>query len=433
MSTANLSAKASIATKSILSRTEGKRVFVRVDFNVPISSDGRVESDLRLRSALPTLRLLLDEGGAKLLILASHLGRPGGKVKPELSLLPVANSLRDLLKKDYETNNAKNFKCPTVEFVQDCIGDSVAKAVEKSEPHSILLLENLRFYPEEEAGKNITEEQQMNFIKQLFAHSDLFVNDAFGTAHRAHSSMVGFSKLYKNDSKKLAVSGLLMARELKNFAVILEKPEKPVMCIVGGAKVVDKCKLLLNLLQISDTLIICGGLAYPFLKVVYNKKIGKFPSPPESEEVVKAVADEAKKLGVKILLPQDFVCAESLESEKTVYSDGEVLDGMLGLDCGEKSNKEFEKAIKESKTILWNGPPGVFEKKPFESGSIHMLNAICSSNAVKVAGGGDTTNLVLKMAKESSFDLVSTGGGASLELLEGKVLPGVAALSEINT
>ncbi|MEN2496877.1 MAG: phosphoglycerate kinase, variant 2 [Marteilia pararefringens] len=294
----------------------------------------------------------------------------------------------------------------------------------------LVLLENLRFYPEEEASdKSVSGEQVRAFASSLAALADVYVNDAFGTAHRAHASMVAVAECFETRA-----AGLLMGEELRNFAKVLNGSQSgSVLCIVGGAKVADKIALLNNLLEKCDSMIICGGMAFTFLNVLHHRRIGKSLFDEQSIEEVKRIEEKAKKSGKRLILPVDFVTAKSFDATETFNCEGDIPDDMMGLDCGEKSREIFASAIAESETILWNGPPGVFEKPQFEAGSLAMLKAVCDNKkAVKVAGGGDTTSLVIKYKRESDFDLVSTGGGASLELLEGKTLPGVAALSDIK-
>jgi len=414
-----LSQKLLLTEENAAQLVTGKRVFIRVDFNVPIDSKGQITSDLRLLEALPTIQLVL-KNNPKCIFLASHLGRPDGLVKDELSLKPVAIALARLLGKE-------------VKFASDCIGPKVYEVSSIAPEGSVILLENLRFHVEEEGkGKNsngeavkASKDQIDSFRKELQSLADIYINDAFGTAHRAHSSMVGF------DSFEKRVGGLLIAKEIRNFSVVLENPQKPVLTILGGAKVCDKIKLIDNLLDKTDKMIIGGGMAFTFLKVLQDMKIGKSLFDESSVAEIPKIMEKAKAKNVEIILPCDFITAPAFDSTDVKYADGNIEDDQMGLDIGEKSITKFKEAIMSATTILWNGPPGVFEKTQFEKGSLGVLDAVCSSNAkVKIAGGGDTTSLVLKQNKKDSFTLVSTGGGASLELLEGKELPGIAALSD---
>jgi len=413
-----LSEKLLLNDENVHQLVQGKRVFIRVDFNVPIDeATGEVKSDLRIKEALPTINLL--SGIAKQIILASHLGRPDGRVVSKMSLKPVAKRLSDLLGRD-------------VLFAEDCVGPKAEKVCQNAPEGSIILLENLRFHIEEEGkGKDesgaaikATADEVKEFRKQLQSLADVYVNDAFGTAHRAHSSMVGF------ESFETRAGGLLIAKEIRSFASVLETPKKPVLTILGGAKVSDKIKLINNLLDKTDMMIIGGGMAFTFLKVLHGMKIGQSLFDEASVSQIDGIMKKAAEKNVEIIFPVDFTIAPKFDSEETKYCEGDIPDDMMGLDCGKKSIAKFAEAVKKAQTILWNGPPGVFEKPQFAQGSLGLLEAVCASNAVKIAGGGDTTSLVLSQGKQDSFTLVSTGGGASLELLEGKDLPGIVALSD---
>jgi phosphoglycerate kinase len=401
---------------------KGKRVLVRVDFNVPIK-DGKVADSTRISSTLDTLNFL-KENGAKSIVLMSHLGRPKGTKQEQFSLKPVVPALEDLLKQK-------------VQFLNDCIGDEVQKQCGEAKDGKILLLENLRFYLEEE-GKGVVNGEKVkaeksaieNFRKQLTSLGDLYVNDAFGTSHRAHSSMVGVQV-------EPRAAGFLLKKELDYFSKVLENPNRPLTVILGGAKVSDKILLINNLLDLVDEMIIGGGMAFTFNKELNNTPIGSSLYDPEGAKTVKDIIKKAKEKGVKIHIPNDFVCADKFEANaKAEYRTEEqgVPDNWLGLDIGEKTIKNFEEVIGRSKTIFWNGPAGVFEFEKFAKGSHALLDAVTKatkSGSISVCGGGDTLNL-LKQVKGSKENIshVSTGGGASLELVEGKELPGIKALSD---
>ncbi len=401
----------------------GKRVFIRVDFNVPLDGE-KITNNQRIVAALPTIKYVL-ERKPKAVILASHLGRPNGERVPKLSLKPVAAELEKLLNKK-------------VLFLNDCVGPEVEKAVNGAPDGSLVLLENLRFHIEETGSKKTadgkvkaTAEQVEKFRDQLTALADVYVNDAFGTAHRAHSSMVGI-KLPQR------AAGFLMRKELTYFAKALENPDRPFLAILGGAKVSDKIQLIDNLLDKVNRLIIGGGMAYTFVKIINDAKIGKSLFDPEGAKLVPKLVEKAKKNGVQIYLPVDFVTADSFSPDaKTGYAtlaEG-VPDGWQGLDIGEKTIEEFSKVIAESKTIVWNGPPGVFEFEKFANGTKALLSAAvkaCEAGSTVIVGGGDTATVTKKFGGADKLSHVSTGGGASLELLEGKKLPGVVFLSDKN-
>ncbi|KAG0326751.1 phosphoglycerate kinase [Dissophora globulifera] len=396
----------------------GKRVLMRVDFNVPFA-DGKISNNARIVAALPTIQYALDHGAASV-VLMSHLGRPDGKKVEKYSLAPVAKELAHLLKKD-------------VQFYDDCVGEKVEAACAEAKDGKVILLENLRFHIEEE-GKvkdkegNVTKASEADVNKfrgSLSKLGDIYVNDAFGTAHRAHSSVVGIDL-------PIRAAGLLMKKELQYFAQVLEHPKKPFLAILGGAKVSDKIQLIENLLDKVDAMIIGGGMAFTFRKTLNNVKIGSSLFDEAGSKIVQKLVDSAKAKNVKIYLPVDYVTADSFSATaNTGYATDEtgIPDGWLGLDCGDKSNEIFKEAILSAKTILWNGPAGVFEFDAFAKGTKACLDAV---GAVSIVGGGDTATAVAKWGKEDKISHVSTGGGASLELLEGKNLPGVAALSVKN-
>lgn len=400
---------------------KGKRVLIRVDFNVP-QKDGKISNNQRIVAALPTIKYCLDNG-AKSVVLMSHLGRPDGRKNMKYTLGPVAVELKKLLNKE-------------VKFLEDCVGDQVESAVADPAPGSVFLLENLRFHVEEE-GKCVNEigekvkaspESVEKFRASLTKLGDIYVNDAFGTAHRAHSSMVGV----KLD---IRACGFLMKNELVYFGKALCDPARPFLAILGGAKVADKIQLIKNMLDKVNEMIIGGGMAFTFLKVDQNVEIGKSLFDEEGAKIVKELLAKAKEKNVKIHLPVDVVVgdkfAEDASSKVVTLAEGVPADHM-GLDVGPKSGELFAEVIARAKTIVWNGPPGVFEFEKFSHGTKAMMDAIVkatASGAVTIIGGGDTATVCKKFDTESKVSHVSTGGGASLELLEGKVLPGVEALS----
>lgn len=400
----------------------GKRVFMRVDFNVPMK-DGKITNNQRIVAALESVNYALDQG-AKSVVLCSHLGRPDGSKVPKYTLEPVATELNSLLKKD------------TV-FLPDCVGPEVEAACADPQPGSVILLENLRFHVEEE-GKGVSTsgekikanpEDVKKFRESLRKLGDVYVNDAFGTAHRAHSSMMG-------EGYEQRASGFLLKKELEYFAKALEKPEKPFLAILGGAKVADKIKLIDNLLDKVQEMIIGGGMAYTFLKEACDMKIGNSLYDAEGAKTVKTLIEKAGNNGVKMHLPCDFVTADKFAEDAAVGSatiESGIPDGWLGLDIGETSCKQFKAVIESAKTIVWNGPAGVFEFEKFSKGTKAEMDAVVEATkrgAVTIIGGGDTATCAAKWNAEDKVSHVSTGGGASLELLEGKTLPGVAALSD---
>ena len=399
------------------------RVLMRVDFNVPMK-DGVVTDPKRIVSTLPSINYLLDQG-AKSVILMSHMGRPKGSKQMQFSLGQIQPAVSDLLGKN-------------VQFVPDCVGADTAKACGESKNGEVLLLENMRFYTEEEGKGEIngqkvkaSEAEIAAFRKQLTGYGDIYVNDAFGTAHRAHSSMVGVDV-------ETRAAGFLLKKELEYFSKVLEGPAKPLTVVMGGAKVKDKIQLIYNMLDIVDEMIIGGGMAFTFDKVINGTNIGSSLYDEEGAKTVPDIMKKAAEKGVKIHLPTDYVCADKFaEDAKTCIrtnSEG-IDDGWLGLDVGPKTIAANAEVIRRSKTIFWNGPQGVFEIPAFASGSLSMLDEIIdatSKGAVSVAGGGDTVALLKKVpGAAENLSQVSTGGGASLELVEGKQLPGVVALSEI--
>jgi phosphoglycerate kinase len=399
-----------------------KRVLIRVDFNVPMQ-DGKITNPARIVAALPTIKYALDNG-ASTVILMSHLGRPDGKPNPKYSLKPVSHELSRLLGRD-------------VTFLPDCVGPDIENAVSNSRGGSVILLENLRYHIEEEGSvkdkdgnKTKADPAKVSeFRKQLTQLGDVYVNDAFGTAHRAHSSMVGI-KLPQR------AAGFLVKKELEFFAKALEKPDRPFLAILGGAKVSDKIQLIDNMLDKVDSLIICGGMAFTFKKTLENVSIGNSLFDAAGSGNVRALVEKAQKNNVKLVFPVDYITADKFDKNANtgVATDEEgIPDGWMGLDAGPKSREIYREAVLAAKTILWNGPPGVFEFPAFSAGSKALLDAnieAAKNGAVVIVGGGDTATLAAQYGAEDSLSHVSTGGGASLELLEGKVLPGVAELSE---
>ncbi|OMH79422.1 Phosphoglycerate kinase [Zancudomyces culisetae] len=402
----------------------GKRVLMRVDFNVPLDSNQVITNNARIVAALPTINCVLDKGAAGV-VLMSHLGRPDGKRTEKYSLKPVSVELEKLL-------NRK------VTFLEDCVGEEVEKTCRNLSGGQVVLLENLRFHIEEEGSvkdkqgnkTKAKEEDVKEFRRQLTSLGDVYVNDAFGTAHRAHSSMVGVDLPVK-------AAGLLMEKELAYFAQALEKPGRPYLAILGGAKVSDKIQLISSLLDKVDIMIIGGGMAYTFLKVTENMAIGDSLFDQAGSEIVGKLMEQAKAKNVKIILPTDFVIADKFAPDantSVVTTKDGIPQGWMGLDIGPDTRKAFADAISSAKLIVWNGPCGVFEFDKFALGTKATMDALISatkssSDVVSIIGGGDTATAAAKWNVEDQFSHVSTGGGASLELLEGKTLPGVAALS----
>lgn len=389
---------------------KGKRVFVRVDFNVPLAGD-RVEDDTRIRETLPTLRLALEKGAK--LILASHLGRPKGKANPKYSLKPAAVRLADLLNKP-------------VGFAPDCVGPEAERMVEALDPHGVLLLENLRFHPEEENNDS-------NFAKQLASLCDVYVNDAFGSAHRAHASTEGITHHVTQ-----AAAGLLMEKELRYLTRAISNPDRPYVAILGGAKVSDKIEVIDNLLKICDTLLIGGAMAYTFLKA-QGFATGASLVEADKLELARRVLDEVTERNFRFLLPTDHVIAPKAEAgvEKRVVvegsSPGGIPDGWMGLDIGPATVRAYAAEIAGAKTIVWNGPMGVFELDDFAQGTLEIARAVAASGATSIAGGGDSVAALAKAGVTEKITHVSTGGGASLEFLGGRKLPGVEALTEAGS
>ncbi len=396
---------------------KGKRVLMRVDFNVPLTDDRKVGDNKRIAAALPSIKKVMNDGGKA--ILMSHLGRPKGKKKSELSLAPVAEHLSKLLDKP-------------VAFAPDCVGEDVEKMVAEMKDGDVLLLENLRFHPEEEGkkdGEKMSREERQWFIDGLAKLADLYVDDAFGTAHRPHASMSGVPEKLGQGA-----AGYLLQKELEYFSKVFDNPDKPFLAILGGAKVSDKILVIENLLNKVDSLIIGGAMAYTFLKA-RGANVGVSRVEEDFVEKAKDYLEMAEEKGVTFLLPVDHIIAKEFPTadkkvESEITENEEIKDGYMGLDIGPKTLMLYIKEIAKSKTIVWNGPMGVFEVPGFDKGTYGLAEAIAKSGAVSVVGGGDSASAAKKSGFGDKFSHISTGGGASLELMEGKILPGVAALTD---
>ena len=382
---------------------KGKRVLVRVDFNVPLDAEGNITDDTRIRAALPTIKYLLERGAR--VILASHLGRPKGQRKEEFSLAPVAGRLEELLGQP-------------VKKLDDCIGPQVEAGAMAMKDGDVILLENLRFHEEEEANDE-------GFARSLASLADIYVNDAFGAAHRAHASTAGVAEFLSG------VAGFLMEKEIEVMGKALSQPRRPFVANLGGAKVKDKVGVISNLIEKVDSLIVGGGMAYTFLKAK-GLEIGKSIVDDEKLDLAKELMDKAKAKGVKFLLPVDVVVADRFAEDADVKVVGvsEIPPLWQALDIGPKTGEAFAREIRDSKTVVWNGPMGVFEMKPFAEGTRQVAKALADSGAVTIVGGGDSAAAILEMGFGDKMTHVSTGGGASLEFLEGRALPGVAALKD---
>lgn len=385
-------------------QVKGKKVLVRCDFNVPLK-DGVITDENRLNGAMPTIKYLVDKGAK--VILCSHMGKPKGEAKPEFSLAPVAKRLSEMLGKE-------------VVFAADdnVVGENAKKAVAEMKDGDVVLLQNTRYRKEE--TKNGEE-----LSKELASLAEMFVNDAFGTAHRAHCSTVGVTEYLKP-----AVCGYLIQKELKFLGDAVETPERPFVAILGGAKVSDKINVINNLLEKVDTLIIGGGMAYTFLKA-QGYTVGSSLVEEDKVEYAKEMLAKAEEKGVKLLLPVDHrVAKEFKDVEAVVTEDQNIAEGFMGLDIGPKTEAIYAEAIKDAKTVIWNGPMGVFEFENFNKGTIAVAKAMAEADATTIIGGGDSAAAVNILGFGDKMSHISTGGGASLEFLEGKVLPGIAALND---
>ena len=382
----------------------GKRVLVRVDYNVPLDEFGNIVDDVRIRETIPTINYLLDKKAK--VILASHLGRPKGEKNPKYSLKPVAERLKRLLDMD-------------VKLAPDCVGEEVNKMVNSMKEGDVILLENLRFHKEE-------EENDPDFAKALASLSDIYVIDAFGTCHRKHASMYGIK-----DFVKPVVMGFLLERELKYFEEALINPKRPVVAFIGGAKVSSKLGIIKHLLNKVDKIFIGGAMAFTFIKAM-GYPVGSSLVEEDMFEEALFVIEEAKKKGVKFYLPVDFVCGKEL-SDKTPVIEvpwQEIPDGWMGLDIGRASIELIKEIIKDAQTIVWNGPMGVFEIDQFKTGTFSLAHEIANSPALSIAGGGDTDYAIHKAGVVDGISYISTGGGAFLKLLEGKTLPCLEAITK---
>ena len=381
----------------------GKKVLVRCDFNVPLDADKNITDETRINAALPTIRYLLDKGAA--VILCSHLGRPKGEFNMKYSLAPVAKRLSEKL----------GFE---VKLASDVIGESAKKLAAEVKPGEAILLENLRFHAEE-------EKNDPAFAKELASMADVFVNDAFGTAHRAHASTEGVTHYLPS------VAGYLIGKELDVMGKALTNPVRPFVAILGGAKVKDKIGVITNLIEKVDTLLIGGGMAYTFIKA-QGGEVGNSLLDEERIGLAKELMDKAAAKGVKLILPVDNVIGDAFDNDchQQVVESGKIPEGWEGLDIGPKTCEQFAEVIRTAKTVVWNGPMGVFEMPNFAKGTIAVAKALAESDAISIIGGGDSAAAIEQLGFADKVTHISTGGGASLEFLEGKVLPGIAALED---
>lgn len=381
----------------------GKKVFVRVDYNVPMDAEQNITNDTRIRATLPTVNYLLDNNAA--VILACHVGRPKGKPVPEFSVAPIVKRLSELLGKE-------------VKMAPDCVGEEASKMAADLKPGEVLLLQNLRYHSEEE--KNGPE-----FAKQLASLADIAVNDAFGVSHRAHASVEGITKYIPT------VAGFLMEKEIKFVGQAVANPQRPFVAIIGGAKVSDKIGVISNLLEKVDTLIIGGGMAHTF-DAAKGYKIGASLCEPDKIDLAKELIKKAEEKNVNLVLPVDIIAADKFapDANTQIVDVKEIPEGWLGLDSGPKTSEKYVDALKGAKTVVWNGPMGVFEMDAFAQGTKDVAQAVADSGATSIVGGGDSISALKKTGLSDKITHISTGGGATLEFLEGKVLPGIAALAD---